>query len=238
MRSVLLTLVAVLAGCTATRDAAPVEREAWGAAPAVPAAMPPMGPVRHVVVHHTATEVREGQGEPGHVEGIQTFHQGERGWGDVAYHWLVGPSGAVYRGRAEAFAPASGTVYLTDTQRDTAGQDALGHSAATVPVGPDGAPAEPPGASAGHLTISVIGDYTDRLPSPEARDALVGLVAERLHAHGLNVEDVRFHREVAVGTVCPGQALYDWFRGPDRRDGARGPGLRQVEAALAALRAE
>ena len=237
MRRLLLVLLPVLAGCAGPRDAAvPVTaREAWGAAPADPAAMPPMGPVRHVVVHHTATEVGPDQTEPGHVAAIQRFHQGERGWGDVAYHVLIGPSGAVFEGRAEAFAPASGTVYLTDAEREAAGQDALGRSAAAVPLGPDRAPVEPPGASGGHLTVSVVGDYEERLPPEPAREALVRVVSEALHAHGLGVGDVRFHREVAVGTVCPGQALYDWFRGPDRRDGARGPGLRHVEAALRAL---
>lgn len=240
MRRSPLLLLALLTGCTATRDAVPVTaREAWGAAPAETAGMPPMGTVRHVVVHHTATEVDGAGEEPGHLAAIQRMHQGpERAWGDIAYHYLIGPSGVVFRGRAEAFAPASGTVYLTDAERVAAGQDSLGRSAAVVPSGPDGVPRTPPGASAGHLTVSVIGNYEDRLPPPAARDALVRLVAEKLHEHGLGVESVRFHREVAVGTVCPGQALYDWFRGPDRRDGSRGPGLRRVEAALLELRGE
>lgn len=242
MRFVLpVLLAAVAAGCASRPPAAsPVDvvpREAWGAAPADPSAMAPMGRVRHVTVHHTATTVADAAAEPGHLVSIQRGHQvRDHAWGDVAYHYLVGPSGTVYAGRAEAYAPASGTVYLTDAQRTAAGQNDLGQTAASVPVAADGTPVAPPGASEGHLAIVVIGNYEEALPPPAARDALVRLVAQKLHEHGLGVDDVLFHREAGVGTVCPGQALYDWFRGPARGVGARGEGLRQIEAALDALR--
>ncbi|MEL6612945.1 MAG: peptidoglycan recognition family protein [Bacteroidota bacterium] len=232
-------LLLTVAGCTPrpssfdVPDPAPVDRTGWSAAPT--RSMADNGPIRHVTVHHTYTEVGP-DGEAAHVRAIQTMHQGgERQWGDIAYHYLIGPSGTVYVGRDEAFVPASGTVYLPDALRDAAGQDSLGGTTITTPPEEAGTPMTPPGASAGHITISVIGNYEEALPPPAQRTALVRLVADRLHAHGLTVDDVRFHREVAVGTACPGQALYDWFRGPTRTHPNRGDGLRQVEVALAVL---
>jgi hypothetical protein len=49
-----------------------------------------------VIVHHsvlyTETDLRT-------VEAIQTLHRSERGWADVAYHFLIGRTGAIYEGR-------------------------------------------------------------------------------------------------------------------------------------------
>ncbi|MEM8558039.1 MAG: peptidoglycan recognition family protein [Bacteroidota bacterium] len=237
MRCCLAFLLLALAGCAATGpDATLVARADWGAGPVSRDALPANGEVRHVTVHHTYTEVGP-DGEAAHVHAIQRFHQGaERFWGDIAYHYLIGPSGTVFVGRPETYAPASGTVYLSDALRDAAGQDSLGGTAVTTPPDDDdGTPMTPPGTSDGHVTISVIGNYEAALPPLAQRAALVALVADRLHAHGLTVDDVRFHREVAIGTACPGQALYDWFRGPTRTHPDQGEGLRQVAAALRAL---
>lgn len=237
-------LTLYLAACqsprTATTPDAALEvevapRSAWEAVPDDPALMAPNGPIRYVTIHHTATP--DTIPEVTHLQSIQRMHQGEeRGWGDIAYHYLVGPSGTIYAGRAEAYAPSSGTVYVTPEQWTAAGQNELGQTAASVPLDADGQEVARPGASAGHLLISVLGDYSEVLPTPEARDAVVRLAAAKLYAHGLSADDVYFHREVAVGTDCPGQAFYDWFRGPERRYQSRGPGLDHIAAELERLR--
>jgi N-acetyl-anhydromuramyl-L-alanine amidase AmpD len=43
-------------------------------------------------VLYTETDLRT-------VEAIQTLHRSERGWADVAYHFLIGRTGAIYEGR-------------------------------------------------------------------------------------------------------------------------------------------
>ncbi len=83
----------------------------------------------------------------------------------------------------------------------------------------------------------MLGDYSEQLPTPEARDAVVRLAAAKLYENGLSADDVYFHREVAVFTDCPGQRFYDWFRGPTRQRGARGEGLQRIAAELERLRA-
>ncbi len=190
----------------------------------------PMGKIRYVSIHQTETPFPDTVNEMRRLRGIQGWHQtnpeGPQ-WGDIAYHYLIGPGGEVYEGRSEKFASASGTIYLTPKQWEAAPQNAEGQTEAKPPEG-----VEKPGASAGHLTISVIGTFHETLPSEEVRAKLVTFVAQKLRENGLGIGDVFFHREIACYTDCPGQALYDWFRGPERKRGSKGEGLKQVEAAL------
>ncbi|MEO0447598.1 MAG: peptidoglycan recognition family protein [Verrucomicrobiota bacterium] len=143
----------------------------------------------------------------------------------MAYHYLIGPSGTIYEGRSESTAPSSGTIYLTEAQWEAAGQDEQGKTTAAKPGG-----SAKPGASAGHLTICFLGTYHDALPTQEAQDAFLWLAREKMNEHEIPLERVLFHREIACWTDCPGQALYDWFRGPERRRGMLGPGLKKLQA--------
>ena len=49
-----------------------------------------------VIIHHSA--FYEGN-DLSTVEAIQTLHRNDRGWADVAYHFMVGRTGAIYEGR-------------------------------------------------------------------------------------------------------------------------------------------
>lgn len=90
-----------------------ISREAWGAQPFNPNAWGESGafdPVsnpsgvlvypeplsdwlRTIVIHHSALPLSDGPQE------IQALHQGERGYADVAYHFMIGYDGALYAGR-------------------------------------------------------------------------------------------------------------------------------------------
>lgn len=101
-----------------------VPREA--AAPWVPAPLivprfdwgadPPAGPYRRhqprrLTVHHTAARWSGGN-TAAHLRVIQQFHQGrERGWVDVAYHFLIDRDGTIYEGRPLSVAPDTATEY-------------------------------------------------------------------------------------------------------------------------------
>jgi hypothetical protein len=63
-----------------------VTRAEWGAAP--PRSSRPMTAVRHLILHHSAGTDRGTET----VRAVQRFHQGERGWADIAYSWLYSPS--------------------------------------------------------------------------------------------------------------------------------------------------
>lgn len=213
-----------------------VSRSTWGAEPPNETLLDPMGPVRFITIHQTETPYPDSIDEPARLRSIQRSHQVvDRTWGDIAYHYLIGPSGTIYEARSERFAASSGTVYLTPAQWEEAGQNDLGQTTAPIPMGPDGQPLEPSGATAGHLTISLIGTYHTTLPTPAARAALIELTVAKLHEYGLHPEAVHTHREVAVPTDCPGQRLYDWLRGDSRQRDGRGEGLRLIDAAFAHL---
>jgi hypothetical protein len=73
-----------------------IERAGWGAAAAT-------GPytshaIARLTVHHTAVEIGAGEG-PAQLRSVQRFHQGERGWEDIAYHLLIDREGNVFEGR-------------------------------------------------------------------------------------------------------------------------------------------
>lgn len=71
-------------------------RAGWGAAPA--RGSTPLNPARVtlLVLHHTTGTYRGVQS----VRGIQAFHQGpERLWSDIAYNFLVAPTGEIFEGR-------------------------------------------------------------------------------------------------------------------------------------------
>jgi hypothetical protein len=212
-----------------------ISRKDWGAASADESKLKdrPMGTVRFITIHHTESPTPDRIPETERLKSIQRGHMvADHQWGDIAYHYLIGPSGKIYEGRSPAFAASSGTVYLTPAEWAASGQDALGQTEAAVPLDAHGRKLEPPGATAGHLTVCLIGNFTNELPTPEAREAMARLVAHLLKTHSLKITDVAFHREVACWTDCPGQNLYDWFRGPARKRGAVGNGLRSIEAEL------
>ena len=191
------------------------------------------GKIRFISIHQTETPFPDTVDEIRRLRGIQNWHQTNGGgpkWGDIAYHYLVGPSGKIYQGRSVDYAAASGTIYLTKSQWELAKQNDKGQTAAQKPVG-----VTKPGASEGHLTISVLGTFHEELPSEEARQNLVEFIAKKLKQHDLSIDAVLFHREIACWTDCPGQELYDWFRGPTRKRGAKGPGIIKIEKVLEKL---
>jgi len=75
-----------------------VPRESWGAAEPTPD-WAPMTAVGRLTVHHTGFP-EEGGAPAGQVaREVQRFHQEERGWADIGYHFVVGADGRVAEGR-------------------------------------------------------------------------------------------------------------------------------------------
>jgi hypothetical protein len=52
---------------------------------------------RTVVIHHSVVYAQD---DASTLREIQELHQNDRGWADIAYHYLVGKNGLVYAGRA------------------------------------------------------------------------------------------------------------------------------------------
>lgn len=242
-RTALITLLPVL-GHAAPPAPEVLPRAAWQAqlAEESTVALRPMGPVKHVTVHHTAVAKPRGDGTPeAELRIIQRGHRDDNRWGDIAYHYLIAADGRIFEGRSTRFAPDSGTRYLTEAQwranpivtPDGSHPDpnrnlAVGGAA---PV-PESVTGPRPGRVQGHLTVCFLGDFMEAEPSEAARRAFVALCAHLLHRHRLSVEDVWLHREVA-SSACPGNRLYAWLR--DYPRGGRyapGPGLVEVRRRL------
>lgn len=91
------------------------EREVWKALPCIPKKMKKHNNgIKFITIHHTEGKTKAGSDEKRLIYNIQQYHMSERQWGDIAYHYLVGPSGNVYSGRDSKFIGDTGTNYNTD----------------------------------------------------------------------------------------------------------------------------
>lgn len=81
-------------------------RAAWGAK--APKSLQRLTSNGDVWVHHTAVaDTWPGlQGEIAEMRSIQRYHQDSKGWSDIAYSWVVFPSGNVFEGRGWGVAGA------------------------------------------------------------------------------------------------------------------------------------
>jgi hypothetical protein len=86
-------------------------RQSWEAQPARPHLMEPHTPDR-MTIHHAGTQ--SGSTGPSQFRGWQTWHMSGQGWGDIAYHLIIGVDGTVYAGRDIAYEGDSGTPYDTN----------------------------------------------------------------------------------------------------------------------------
>jgi hypothetical protein len=55
---------------------------------------------KRIIVHHTAGKQVNG---PQYVRGVWNYHTNVLDWGDVGYNFIIGPGGAIYKGRAGVF---------------------------------------------------------------------------------------------------------------------------------------
>jgi len=84
-------------------------RDAWGAQPIV-GELVPHTPVR-MTVHHTGTVLTSNADAPAHLRDHQAFHQLDRHWPDLAYHYIIDATGVIYEGRRATAVGDTGTSY-------------------------------------------------------------------------------------------------------------------------------
>jgi len=77
------------------------ERAAWAPRPVDRASLEPMGRPTRLTVHHSAMYFRDTSPAACkvHIQQIQREHMGNRGYGDIGYHYLIDPAGRVWEGR-------------------------------------------------------------------------------------------------------------------------------------------
>lgn len=76
-----------------------IARQGWGADESLLDWEPEYRPVRKIIVHHTAMQMRHLEPAAA-VRAIYTYHARTRGWGDIGYNYLIDWLGNVYQGRA------------------------------------------------------------------------------------------------------------------------------------------
>lgn len=84
-------------------------REAWGAAPPLPGGKPHT--ITRMTLHHTAAVLGDNSNAPGRLRQHQRYHQGEKGWIDIAYHVGIDRNGNVYELRDTGLAGDTATEY-------------------------------------------------------------------------------------------------------------------------------
>jgi hypothetical protein len=157
-------------------------------------------PVQTLTVHHTAT----GNDDPdpaARMRAIYRFQTIDEDFGDFGYHFLIDEAGNVYEGRYSGEDPIPGF-------------DAEGRMVNAAHVG---------GFNAGNVGIVLLGNFTDRAPTPAARGTLTLLLAaiagwQRMDPLGTvqyvnpisgatrTVNTIAGHRDWAP-TECPGTLL-------------------------------
>lgn len=69
--------------------------------------------INFITIHHTESPVRKGRGEDELLRNIQNYHMKTKKWGDIAYHFIIGPSGKIYECRDPKYAGDTATNYDT-----------------------------------------------------------------------------------------------------------------------------
>jgi len=74
-----------------------LSRDDWGAGPPTKEFTPQV-PVR-ITIHHSGMEYYGDPPAKEALQGIQRFHQQDKKWADVAYHFFIDLGGKIYQGR-------------------------------------------------------------------------------------------------------------------------------------------
>ncbi|HZK05359.1 MAG TPA: S-layer homology domain-containing protein [Actinomycetaceae bacterium] len=176
-----------------------ITRAQWGADPLRATWRPVSSSLQGAVIHHTAgTNSYTIAQSAGIVRGIHTYHAVTRGWGDIGYNFLVDKYGQIFEGREGS--------YASPAKEMTIGAHAAPRNTNTVGV-------------------SLLGDYTQVVPTSAGYDAIYRVVNWRFDLAGLDgrgtykfndvstaVPRIVGHKDVpAASTVCPGPHISNWL---------------------------
>jgi hypothetical protein len=74
--------------------------------------LPHSASIQRITIHHTATVLNKNARFS--LRGMQRYHIMEKGWADIAYHYLIAPDGKIYEGRDATYRGSSSTDYELD----------------------------------------------------------------------------------------------------------------------------
>lgn len=210
--SLLLSFVLILLGSSHSRaeerppDLTPrfVSRTQWQAEPPTQPMTRHTRGIRFITVHHSETRGVTPATELQRIRGIQTYHirdaakEGKPLFPDIAYHFLIGPSGKIYVGRDAKYQGSSFTNYDLDGHLLICLLGDFRDEKEQLQDGPE--------------------THPDEHPTDAAKDALVNLITIQLKLLDLSPEAMRTHRDLAPTTTCPGNNLNNWLRKEGRAE--------------------
>jgi len=86
-------------------------RSAWGARPAEPGGRPHT--ITRMTIHHSAVALPDNRGIVARLQQHQRYHQDDKGWVDIAYHYAIDRNGNIFTLRDTAIAGDTATDYDT-----------------------------------------------------------------------------------------------------------------------------
>lgn len=108
-----LVLIAPLFAASASQPVAKpaiVTREQWGSTPQEIPESRKHTP-KYITIHHAGVKWKAGSDPAKFVKSMQAWGQRDKGWPDLAYHFLIAPDGRIFEGRDMAYEPESNTKY-------------------------------------------------------------------------------------------------------------------------------
>lgn len=130
-----------------------------------------------VHLHHTRPRRRDFRGAAT-IEAMRRYHIETNQWADIAQHLTIDPEGCAWTGRNWNMPPASSSGF-------------------------NGTAAEGP------FMIEMVGDFDtgqDPFDGPQ-REAAIQIVARLLQHFGLEIDAIKFHRDLKSAKTCPGTGI-------------------------------
>jgi len=129
---------------------------------------------RYIVIHHTASDF-------GNLEYYKRLHQKERGWDDIAYHFVINNG---------SFETIPGQIEESNLWK----KRKSGYSTKNWLVNTFG------------IAIVLVGNLENHPPLPQQYESLINLVTNLSKKYNIPPERIFGHREIQ-NTNCPGKFL-------------------------------
>jgi N-acetylmuramoyl-L-alanine amidase-like protein len=182
-----------------------ITRAGWGCDESLRTWEPEFYPLQKLICHHTAGANND-PNPPATIRSIYYYHAVTQGWGDIGYNFLIDEAGRIYEGRYSR--PYESGEYPTGENTSARGVTA----------------AHAYQFNSGTCGIALLGTFTGRDATPQARAGLEEMLAWKADRHGIDplgsavytnpvtlasstFANIAGHRDVTA-TQCPGGAFY------------------------------
>lgn len=129
---------------------------------------------RYIIVHHTASDL-------GNLEYYRRIHQQERGWDDIAYHFVINNG---------SFQTIPGQIEESNLWKERR----RGYSTSNKWV------------NTFAIAIVIVGNLNNHPPLPQQYESLINLLVQLSKQYNIPPERIIGHREIQ-NTECPGKYL-------------------------------